>query len=150
MPVFCYWKLGSIAWLLLCHLFLVAYSIAVDFIGAPFPSDTTHPDTDILHFIKTISANINCELADFHCADQHLCNAIHSFDTDSDRYTVPFMQDFISASIEFINKIRELQITDLLLNDAMSSFEFTLFGEDDDGATCNDLPSVLSPSRHHA
>ncbi len=70
-----YWKRNSIAWLLLRHCFLASYSNHVKHIEANVSSESHHTsrhhhsdNNSILHFIETISINIDCELAGFHRA----------------------------------------------------------------------------------
>ncbi len=152
-----YWKCNSIARLLLCHRFLAAYSNHVKNIAANVSSKSHHTschhhsdNNSILHFIETISINIDCKLAGFHHANHHLSTAICFFDPESDENIISFEQHFVSISNELMGKIHNLQITDLLLDDAIARLEFTLFGKDVAIANSEDQQTVPYPSRQHA
>jgi hypothetical protein len=120
-PTIRYRKRTSIAWLLLRHRFLTAYSAHPNNTDADslsnisslrqpqtLPQQTSHDDP-ISNYISTISTCINCELLDFHFADEQLCDKISSLDLDTvDESTYhtpnPIEQLFISLSNKLDNK----------------------------------------------
>ncbi len=173
-PTICYRKRTSIAWLLLHHCFLTAYSTDPNNTDANFlsnissarqpqtlPQQTSH-NNPISNYISTISTCINRELLDFHLADEQLCDKISSLDLDTvDEATYhtpnPIEQLFISLSNELDNKIHGIEILDLLLTDAIANLgankndantpdETPLGYEPQQDARPNNLTDKLGPS----
>ncbi len=153
-----------IAWLLLHHCFLAAYSAQIEHTEANIPSKPHHAlhqalshDYPIYHFINTILDSIDRELSNFHLADEHLSNMICNLNpnpvddavTPNRHVEDPIKQLFTSLSDKINSEIHSLEITDLLLTNAIANLELVYVNGVDANAIFEEPPHAPTP-QHHA
>jgi hypothetical protein len=158
MPKLRYWKQTLIAWLLLRHCFLVAYSAQIEHTEADISSKPHHAlhqnpsHGDPIHtFNAPILDSIDCELFNFHLADNQLSKIIATLnptpDEDNDapirHITNPIKQLFTSILDNIDCEIRGFGIADLLLTNAITMLELVCDEEDD--APSKEPPHVPTP-----
>jgi hypothetical protein len=150
-PKLRYLKHTSIAWLLLRHRFLAAYSDHVNYpdpVPSALHSTSNHHNLDtisILQLIDTISINIDRDLSDFHRAHHRLSATFCCSNPDNDETITPLELHLVSVSEVLIGDIHNLQITALLRDDDIARLEYALFGNADYDAGFA-LANMITPS----
>ncbi len=144
MPKLCYRQCSLMAWLSLCHRFLIAYTVCLGHTKANIPSEPHHAlhrkssrNDPIQTLIVTISNRIDCKLHSFHLADNQFSNAIASLNLTCVDDNVhpqhipdPIHKLIVTVSDRIDNKHHNFCVADLLLNNAITALDPTCDNDD--------------------